>query len=106
MAATDNALQELHAQIARSLTDAVKPVEVTDEETGAIKVIPPSAAHLAAAITFLKNNNITASPTGNQALSDLSDALAARRRKKIAPAALQEAEEQLAYNLGLRAGVQ
>jgi hypothetical protein len=105
MAATDNALQELHAQIARSLTDAVKPVEVVDED-GTVKVLPPSAAHLAAAITFLKNNNITASPTGNKALSDLSDALAARRKKKIAPAALQEAEEQLAFNLGLQAGVQ
>jgi hypothetical protein len=106
MAATDNALQELHAQIARSLTEAVKPIDVVDEETGTVKTLPPSAAHLAAAITFLKNNNITASPTSNKALSDLSDALAARRKKKIAPAALQEAEEQLAFNLGLQAGVQ
>ena len=100
MAATDNALQELHAQVARSLTSAVTPQEVEGV------VIPPSAAHLAAAIAFLKANNITASPTGNKALSDLSDALAARRRKKIAPAALQEAEEQLAYNLGLGAAIQ
>ncbi len=100
MAATDNALQELHAQIARSLTAAVTPQEV--EGT----VIPPSAAHLAAAITFLKNNNITASPTGNKALTDLADALAARRKKKITPMALQEAEEQLQFTLGVGGTVQ
>lgn len=105
MAATENALQDLHAQIARSLTEAVKPQEVTDED-GAVRVLPPSAAHLAAAITFLKNNNITASPSTNKALAELSDALAARRKKKVAPAALQEAEEQLAFNLGLQAGMQ
>lgn len=105
MAATDNALQELHAQIARSLTDAVKPIETTDEH-GNVAVIPPSAAHLAAAITFLKNNNITASPTSNKALSDLSDALAARRKKKIPAMALQEAEEQLQFTLSAGGTVQ
>ena len=98
MAATDNELQTLHATVARVLTEAISHTG----EDGA----PASAAHLAAAITFLKNNAITASPTGNKALSELSDALAARRRKKISPAALQEAEEQLAYNLGLGAAIQ
>lgn len=100
MAATDNELQELHAQVARSLTAAITPQEVEGV------VIPPSAAHIAAAITFLKNNSITASPQGNKALTDLADQLAARRKKRIAPSALQEAEEQLAFSLGQGASVQ
>ncbi len=100
MAATDNELQELHAQVARSLTAAITPQEIDGVS------LPPSAAHIAAAITFLKNNSITASPTGNKALTDLADQLAARRKKKITPMALQEAEEQLQFTLGVGGTVQ
>ncbi len=99
MAATDNALQELHATVARALSAAIQPVEIPGKEGEPSVTLPPSAAHLAAAITFLKNNSITASPTTNAALSKLKDDLEARRKKKPAPQALAEAEELLAGRL-------
>ena len=70
MAATDKDLGELHKQVAITLTEVVK---MTADEDGA--KAPPPAAYLGAAIAFLKNNNITADPTTNAALADLSDAL-------------------------------
>lgn len=68
-AATDKALGELHATVARVLTSAISSEEV------------PSAAVLSAAITFLKNNNITASPTDNAELAELNRKLVERRKE-------------------------
>lgn len=96
MSASKNELGTLHAAVATALTTAVTPIETEDG------VAPPSAAHLMAAITFLKNNNITADAQTNKELQDLSKALAARR-KKVKPdiAALAEAGEDLARQLGV-----
>lgn len=94
MAASDDALQGLHAAVATALTGAI--AGATDEEGNSI---PPSAAHLAAAITFLKNNNITADANTNKGLTELKDALAARRKKKPGHLALVEAEEDMAKQL-------
>lgn len=96
MAADNDTLQGLHAAVAKALADAISP---TTNEEG--MVLPASAAHLSVAIAFLKNNNITASANTNKELADLSEALAARRRKKEVPKlALVEAEEALAKSLG------
>lgn len=80
MAASDKALGELHGLVARSLTARLEGGEFT-------------AAELGAAISFLKNNNITADATDNVELRALGDQLAARRRKKIPQNVLDEAAE-------------
>ena len=69
--ATEAKLGTLHGVVAEALTNAIQ----SPGENGL------SPAMLGAAITFLKNNNITASPTQNAALSGLNTALNARRRK-------------------------
>lgn len=83
-AATEKSLGTLHGVVAQVLTAHLS----TANEV--------SAAMVGAAITFLKNNNITASPTENTALAGLNKALAARRRKGIDPKAAAEAAEQFA----------
>ena len=70
-AATEAKLGTLHGAVATALTEAIK-------SPGEFGLTP---AMLGAAITFLKNNNITASPTENAALAGLNTALNARRRK-------------------------
>lgn len=89
-AASDKALGELHATVARVLTSAI----TTTEEGG------PSAAVLSAAITFLKNNNITASPTDNTELAELNKQLAERRKdgKDRLKADLGKVDELMAAN--------
>ena len=90
MAATDRALGDLHAQVATELTKALQ-----SGEEGA----PAPAAYFGAAIAFLKNNNITASPTENAALADLAKTLADKRktRRAIDPSVLREAEAEFSY---------
>lgn len=66
-AASEDALGLLHKKVATVLTDALDG----DEVNGAI---------LGAAITFLKNNSITADVTHNEGLAKLSDALNRKRQ--------------------------
>lgn len=68
MAATENDLGELHNELARVLTKIVGA-------DGA------SAAHLAVAAKFLKDNNITCTPAADNALGELEKALAERRQR-------------------------
>lgn len=73
--ASEEALGDLHAAVAVALKEAINP----QAEVG--KPAIASAAHLAAAITFLKNNSITADPSTNQGLSDLRKDLAEKRQQ-------------------------
>lgn len=92
--ATENDLAELHGAVARALTTIVAGT-VTEVE-GEQVMVPASPAYLAAAITFLKNNNITAGK-GNEELDALKQALERKRNAKaptrISPEALDEAAE-------------
>ena len=98
MAASDKQLGELHQAVAVALQEQVVGYEEqTDEGT---KTVRPSPALLGAAIAFLKNNNITADATDNAALRELSDALSARRKKKLPQAALDDAAERFATSQG------
>ena len=100
MAASDKTLGALHQKVAEALTEQVEgyeePVFDSEGEAKGTKMVRPSPALLGAAIAFLKNNNITADATENEALRDLSKKLADRRRGKIPQAALDEAAETFA----------
>lgn len=92
-AATEEALGELHKAVAVTLTDVIaNGIPVHNKDGEEVDRAPASAAHIGAAIAFLKNNNITASPTRNKDLAALKQTLANQRKKKaLPPAALEEA---------------
>ena len=77
--ATEGALAELHSSVAKALT-----ARIGAEDT--------SAADLNAAIKFLKDNNITATPEGSSALKELSDTVGAQ---SIDPAGEEELQRAL-----------
>ena len=80
--ASEEVLKQLHAELANQLLDMIRNgVPVFDkegEETGTRKA---TAAELAVAVTFLKNNEITANLDDTDATKALREALEARRRK-------------------------
>jgi hypothetical protein len=105
-AATTEELASLHATVATTLAEDLTmttPAIEADDDTEtkkqklvlmelAIKARHDARAH---AITFLKNNNITAEQ-GNAELAELQKQLAKQREKRpttITPAALDEAAE-------------
>ncbi len=104
MAASDKTLGALHQKVAEALTEQVEgydePVFDQEGEEKGTKRVRPSPALLGAAIAFLKNNNITADATENEALSSLSKKLADRRKGKIPQAALDEAADAYAMANG------
>src|SRR5574338_1545976 len=60
-------LNDLHRLVAKSLSTRLK-ADLDDE-------IPTDAATIGAAITFLKNNSITADPAEKEDLNDLRNSL-------------------------------
>ena len=82
MAASDATLKALHAVLAEQLLDMIQNgVPVLDKggnESGTRKA---TAAELAVAVTFLKNNEITANRDDSDATKALREALEARRKK-------------------------
>ena len=104
--ASEAKLGELHGAVADLLTETIRNgVVVGVSEAGQpIRATAP-AAYVVAALAMLKNNNITADPGANTALSGLEQALAAKRANgKMAinarAQALEEAERQLERDLG------
>lgn len=82
MAASDTLLRELHAELARELLDMVKNgVPVFDKEGNEYGTRRATAAELAVAVTFLKNNEITANLDDSDATKALREALEARRKR-------------------------
>ena len=82
MSASDTLLKELHAELARQLLDVVKNgVPVFDKEGEEVGTRKATAAELAVAVTFLKNNDITADLNDSDATKELRDALEARRKR-------------------------
>ena len=93
-AASEDALGALHATVAKVLTNAIQGEEVT-------------AATLSVAVTFLKNNNITADPSSNAELAELTAALAARRKDgKGKLKEVQMAEEQFHRSVDMPGSLQ
>lgn len=95
MAADSNALGALHSQVAGVLSDMLRPREepIFDKEgndTGKVRMIYPTAAEISAAVTFLKNNNITADADHNEELKKLRDAMEARQAARRKPLVLDD----------------
>lgn len=81
-AASDATLKALHAVLAAELLDMVKNgVPVFDKEGNEAGTRKPTAAELTVAVTFLKNNDITADLNDSDATRELREALEARRKK-------------------------
>lgn len=95
MAATDKQLGELHRLVAESLTQALQEADAIEDPTDRAYAIKEARAQ---AITFLKNNSITADVTTDTALSSLREKLRARQR--VPQAGLQEAAEAFAKSHG------
>lgn len=87
--ASENSLAVLHGIVAEYLTAKLMTGKATAAEVGA-------------AITYLKNNSITADPATNAALAGLSETLKARRDRKggLTPAAAKEAEDHFGALMG------
>ena len=82
MAASDAILKSLHEALAAELLDLIKNgVPVFDKEGNEAGTRKATAAEMAVAVTFLKNNDITADLDDNDATKALREALEARRKK-------------------------
>ena len=82
MAASDATLKALHAILAEQLLDMIQNgVPVFDKEGNETGTRKATAAELAVAVTFLKNNEITANLDDSDATKALREALEARRKK-------------------------
>ena len=86
MAASESKLGALHEKVADVLLTALDgellPGYGEGDDAVPDKVIPPSAAIIAAATKFLKDNEITCTPAENNALGELEAKMAARRSKR------------------------
>ena len=82
MAASDATLKALHAVLAEQLLDMNQNgVPVFDKEGDEVGKRKATAAELAVAVTFLKNNEITANLDDSDATKSLREALEARRKR-------------------------
>ena len=81
-AASDATLKALHAVLAEQLLDMIQNgVPLFDKEGNESGTRKATAAELAVAVTFLKNNEITANLDDSDATKALREALEARRKK-------------------------
>ncbi|WCD56180.1 small terminase subunit [Caulobacter phage KSC] len=113
MAASEGKLGDLHDKVAEVLIKALDGTTipaVIDEETGEVQAeevfMPPSAAWITAATQFLKNNNITCTPSSDNSLGELEQKLKdnqERRKNRIKPdkADFALASESAAFRQGL-----
>ncbi len=82
MSASDATLKALHAVLAEQLLDMIQNgVPVFDKEGNESGTRKATAAELAVAVTFLRNNEITANLDDSDATKALREALEARRKK-------------------------
>jgi hypothetical protein len=111
MAATELKLGLLHEKVADVLMDALDGEEIpgytdyTDEgevrEVIPAKRMSPSAAIIAAATKFLKDNEITCAPAQNNALDRLEEkAKALREKRSMTTTDSQDAKRTAGFMLG------
>lgn len=111
MAANEDELGNLHTKVARTLSDMldgdVIPAEYDEEGQELAPEIKtkPSAAILTVAAKFLKDNNITCTPSKENALGELEEKLKANRAqreaRRVKQADLVGADESMTFMAGL-----
>jgi len=108
VSATEKKLGALHEKVAEVLIDALDGEELPayqDPESGEVmeaKRIPPSAAIIAAATKFLKDNEITCVKDTGNALGELEAKMQERRarRAKASVVDLDEARRDAQFMIG------
>jgi hypothetical protein len=106
-AASSEAMELLHAELAKTLTEAVKTVEVTyteevdGEEVERVRVERPSSSWAAVAVAFLKNNSVTMAPAQGNATGELESELERMRAKRTMPTAQDRADALAAIGTSL-----
>lgn len=111
MAATETALGALHVKVTEVLTEALDGDTIpgyteTNEATGEVtevpdRKLPPSAAIIAAATKFLKDNNITCAPSDNNAVGGLVEKLKAKQKLKASRLEMADAKHDMGFLTGL-----
>lgn len=85
MAANSKLLEELHELVAQAFITKVQSrvIEAVGKDGEVREVtVEPTAAELAAAVTFLRANNITAAPEEGGALDELTKLVEARKNRR------------------------
>lgn len=108
MSATEKKLGALHEKVADVLIDALDGEELpgyTDPETGEVveaKRMLPSAAIIAAATKFLKDNEITCVRDQSNALGELESKMAERRARRASMTVIdmEQARKDAAFMVG------
>ena len=106
-AASSEAMELLHAELAKTLTEEIKvKEEVTTEEVDGevierVRVVHPSSSWAAVAVAFLKNNAVTMAPAKGNATGELEEELAKMREKRVMPSAQDRADAMAALGSSL-----
>lgn len=84
MAASDKQLGGLHSQVAALMAEMLQPRKVEDLDSEGevirVRVVYPSAAEIAVAVKFLKDNSISADIEESDDLKEMRENLAKTRR--------------------------
>lgn len=111
MAASETVLGALHVKVTEVLTqaldgDVIPGYTETNEATGEVtevpdRKLPPSAAIIAAATKFLKDNNITCAPAGDNAVGELVERLKEKQKLKASRLEMADAKNDMGFLSGL-----
>jgi hypothetical protein len=111
MAATETALGALHEKVAEVLTEAldgdiIPGYDEENPETGEIthvpdRKLPASAAIIAAATKFLKDNNITCAPSDDNRTGDLVNKLKEKQKARATRLEMRDAKADGSFLTGL-----
>lgn len=111
MAATETALGLLHEKVAEVLTEAldgdiIPGYTETNEATGEVtevpdRKLPASAAIIAAATKFLKDNNITCAPSDDNRTGELVNKLKEKQKARASRLELRDAKADAGFLSGL-----
>lgn len=112
MAASESKLGALHEKVAEVLMEALDGDVIpgyTEENpaTGEVtevpdRRLPASAAIIAAATKFLKDNNITCAPSDDNKVGDLVNRLKEKQKAKVSRFEIQDAKADMHFMGGLQ----
>lgn len=111
MAADETALGALHVKVTQALDQALDgdvipgytEIDPATEEVTIVpdRKLPPSAAIIAAATKFLKDNNITCAPSEDNATGALLEKLKDKTKKRATRLEARDAKADMGFLTGL-----